>query len=112
VRSPAEFSGEILAPAAFPQEQPNVPGHVPTSSNIPWSATDDGSFKSEEELRELYAGAGVDLEADNAIVYCRIGERSAHTWFVLRELLGAKNVHNYDGSWVEYGSLVGVPVER
>jgi len=114
VRSPAEFSGEIKAPAAFPQEQPYISGHVPTAKNIPWSqaATDDGSFKSDDELRALYSGAGVDLEADHTIVYCRIGERSAHTWFVLHELLGMENVRNYDGSWVEYGSLVGAPVER
>ena len=114
VRSPAEFNGEILAPAAFPQEQPYVPGHVPGAVNVPWSqaATDDGSFKSDQELRALYESAGLDLTADETIVYCRIGERSAHSWFVLRELLGATNVRNYDGSWVEYGSLVGVPVER
>ncbi|MGO4255975.1 sulfurtransferase [Marmoricola sp. RAF53] len=114
VRSPAEFSGEILAPAAFPQEQPYVPGHVPTAANVPWSqaATDDGSFRGDDELRALYTAAGVDLDAGETIVYCRIGERSAHTWFVLHELLGVQNVRNYDGSWVEYGSLVGVPVER
>jgi thiosulfate/3-mercaptopyruvate sulfurtransferase len=113
VRSPQEFSGEILAPAHFPQEQPQVPGRVPTAKNVPWSqaAAEDGTFKTDEELRALYAGAGVDLEGSETIVYCRIGERSAHTWFVLHEILGLPNVRNYDGSWVEYGSLVGVPVE-
>ena len=112
VRSPQEFSGEILAPAHFPQEQPQVPGRVPTAKNVPWSqaAADDGTFRSDAELRSLYAGAGVDLEGET-IVYCRIGERSAHTWFVLHEILGLSDVRNYDGSWVEYGSLVGVPVE-
>jgi thiosulfate/3-mercaptopyruvate sulfurtransferase len=114
VRSPAEFTGEILAPAHFPQEQPQVPGHVPTAVNVPWSkaAADDGTFLPTDELRALYAGAGVDLADRDTIVYCRIGERSAHTWFVLHELLGLTDVRNYDGSWVEYGSLVGVPVER
>jgi thiosulfate/3-mercaptopyruvate sulfurtransferase len=114
VRSPDEFSGRILAPAAFPQELPQVRGHVPTAVNIPWSksANEDGSFRSEDELRALYSGAGA-LPADrDTIVYCRIGERSAHTWFVLHELLGVAGVKNYDGSWVEYGSLVGVPVQR
>jgi thiosulfate/3-mercaptopyruvate sulfurtransferase len=115
VRSPAEFSGEILAPASFPQEQPQVAGHVPTSVNVPWSkaAAEDGTFRSDDELRALYADAGVDLSGDrDTIVYCRVGERSAHTWFVLRELLGQPQVKNYDGSWVEYGSLVGVPIEK
>ena len=115
VRSPQEFSGEILAPASFPQEQPQVGGHVPTAVNVPWSkaAAEDGTFRSDEELRALYADAGVDLSGErDTIVYCRVGERSAHTWFVLRELLGQPQVKNYDGSWVEYGSLVGVPVEK
>jgi thiosulfate/3-mercaptopyruvate sulfurtransferase len=113
VRSPAEFSGEILAPAHFPQEQPQVRGHVPTSVNVPWSkaAAEDGSFRSDEELRSLYADAGLDLGGEPVTVYCRVGERSAHTWFVLRELLGLPDVRNYDGSWVEYGSLIGAPVE-
>ncbi|SOC47848.1 thiosulfate/3-mercaptopyruvate sulfurtransferase [Blastococcus aggregatus] len=115
VRSPQEFSGEILAPASFPQEQPQVGGHVPTSVNVPWSkaAAEDGTFRSDEELRALYTGAGVDLSGQqDTIVYCRVGERSAHTWFVLRELLDQPQVKNYDGSWVEYGSLVGVPIEK
>ncbi|MCI0386066.1 sulfurtransferase [Streptomyces sp. CNQ085] len=112
VRSPDEFSGKLLAPAHLPQEQSQRPGHVPTASNIPWSksANDDGTFKTDEELKELYQEAGVDLSKDT-IAYCRIGERSAHTWFVLHELLGQENVRNYDGSWTEYGSLVGVPIE-
>jgi thiosulfate/3-mercaptopyruvate sulfurtransferase len=111
VRSPDEFSGKLLAPAHLPQEQAQRAGHVPTARSIPWSkaANDDGTFKSDDELRELYEGAGVDLGRDT-IAYCRIGERSAHTWFVLHELLERENVKNYDGSWTEYGSLVGVPV--
>ena len=112
VRSPDEYSGRLLAPAHLPQEQSQRPGHVPTAKNIPWSkaANDDGTFKSDDDLTALYVGAGVDLGKDT-IAYCRIGERSAHTWFVLHELLGAPNVKNYDGSWTEYGSLVGVPIE-
>jgi thiosulfate/3-mercaptopyruvate sulfurtransferase len=112
VRSPDEFAGRLLAPAHLPQEQSQRPGHIPTASNIPWSqaANDDGTFKSDDELRTLYGDKGVDLEKDT-IAYCRIGERSAHTWFVLHELLGQPNVKNYDGSWTEWGSLVGVPIE-
>ena len=111
VRSPDEYSGKLLAPAHLPQEQSQRPGHVPTARNIPWSkaAADDGTFKSDADLKALYEGEGVDLAKDT-IAYCRIGERSAHTWFVLHELLGQTNVKNYDGSWTEYGSLVGVPV--
>ena len=111
VRSPDEFSGKLLAPAHLPQEQSQRPGHIPTAANIPWSqaANDDGTFKSDDELTALYAGKGVDLDKDT-IAYCRIGERSAHTWFVLHELLGQPNVKNYDGSWTEWGSLVGVPI--
>ena len=118
VRSPAEFSGEILAPAHFAQEQPQVPGHVPGAVNVPWSqaVADDGTFLADARLRELYAGAGLSLTgpgeaAADIVVYCRIGERSAHSWFVLHELLDQPSVRNYDGSWVEYGSLIGVPVE-
>jgi thiosulfate/3-mercaptopyruvate sulfurtransferase len=112
VRSPDEFSGKLLAPAHLPQESAQRPGHIPTARNIPWakSANEDGTFKSDDELRALYGGAGVDFGQDT-IAYCRIGERSAHTWFVLHELLGQANVKNYDGSWTEYGSLVGVPIE-
>lgn len=112
VRSPDEFSGKILAPAHLPQEQSQRPGHIPSAINVPWSkaANEDGTFKSDEDLAKLYAEAGLDGEKET-IAYCRIGERSSHTWFVLRELLGHKNVKNYDGSWTEYGSLVGAPIE-
>jgi thiosulfate/3-mercaptopyruvate sulfurtransferase len=112
VRSPDEFAGRLLAPAHLPQEQAQRPGHIPTAANIPWSqaANDDGTFKSDDELTTLYRDKGVDLSKDT-IAYCRIGERSAHTWFVLHELLEQPNVKNYDGSWTEWGSLVGVPIE-
>jgi thiosulfate/3-mercaptopyruvate sulfurtransferase len=112
VRSPDEYAGRLLAPAHLPQEQSQRPGHVPTAISVPWSkaANDDGTFKSDDELTALYAAAGLDLSKDT-IAYCRIGERSAHTWFVLHELLGQSSVRNYDGSWTEYGSLVGVPVQ-
>ncbi|MBF6332600.1 sulfurtransferase [Nocardia transvalensis] len=112
VRSPDEFSGKILAPAHLPQEQSQRPGHIPGAINVPWSkaANEDGTFKSDEELKDLYAEAGLNGDKET-IAYCRIGERSSHTWFVLRELLGHQNVKNYDGSWTEYGSLVGAPIE-
>jgi thiosulfate/3-mercaptopyruvate sulfurtransferase len=112
VRSPDEFAGRLLAPAHLPQEQAQRGGHVPTARNVPWSkaAEEDGTFKSDDALRTLYSEAGVDFSTDT-IAYCRIGERSAHTWFVFHELLGQPNVKNYDGSWTEYGSLVGVPIE-
>ncbi len=112
VRSPDEFSGKILAPAHLPQEQSQRPGHIPTAINVPWSkaANEDGTFKSDEDLAKLYAEAGLDGDK-LTIAYCRIGERSSHTWFVLQELLGHQNVKNYDGSWTEYGSLVGAPIE-
>jgi thiosulfate/3-mercaptopyruvate sulfurtransferase len=112
VRSPEEYRGEKLAPDHLPQEQSQVPGHIPGAANIPWSkaANEDGTFKSAEELRALYEEAGITPDRE-VIAYCRIGERSSHTWFVLRELLGYPAVKNYDGSWTEYGSLVGVPVE-
>ncbi len=112
VRSPAEFSGELAAPAHLPQEGGQVKGHVPSAKNIPWSkaANEDGTFKLQEELKDIYTTAGVDLGRET-IAYCRIGERSAFSWFVLHELLEVKGVKNYDGSWTEYGSLVGVPVE-
>ena len=111
VRSPQEFSGELFAPAHLPQEGGQIKGHIPTAKNIPWSkaANEDGTFRSNEELSELYVNAGVNF-AQEAIAYCRIGERSAFSWFVLHELLDMQNVKNYDGSWTEYGSLVGVPV--
>jgi thiosulfate/3-mercaptopyruvate sulfurtransferase len=113
VRSPDEFSGKLLAPAHLPQEQSQRGGHIPTAVNVPWSkaANEDGTFKSDEELTKLYADAGLDTSKDT-IAYCRIGERSSHTWFVLHELLGHPNVKNYDGSWTEYGSLIGVPIEK
>jgi thiosulfate/3-mercaptopyruvate sulfurtransferase len=113
VRSPDEFAGRLMAPPHLPQEQAQRAGHIPTAMNVPWSkaANDDGTFRSDEELRSLYRDAGVDF-GKNTIAYCRIGERSAHTWFVLHELLDQPNVKNYDGSWTEYGSLVAVPIER
>jgi thiosulfate/3-mercaptopyruvate sulfurtransferase len=113
VRSPEEFRGEKLAPDHLPQEQSQVPGHIPGAANIPWAqaANEDGTFKSAKELRELYAEQGI-TGTDEVIAYCRIGERSSHTWFALTELLGFDRVKNYDGSWTEYGSLVGAPVEK
>ena len=111
VRSPDEFAGRLLAPAHLPQEQAQRAGHIPTAINVPWSksANEDGTFKSDDELAKIYGEAGLD-ESKDTIAYCRIGERSSHTWFVLKELLGKENVKNYDGSWTEYGSLIGVPV--
>jgi thiosulfate/3-mercaptopyruvate sulfurtransferase len=113
VRSPDEFSGKLLAPAHLPQEQSQRAGHIPTAANIPWSqaANEDGTFKSDDELRALYGAKGV-ADGTPVIAYCRIGERSSHTWFALKELLGFSDVKNYDGSWTEYGSLVGVPIEK
>jgi thiosulfate/3-mercaptopyruvate sulfurtransferase len=113
VRSPEEFRGELLAPPHLPQEQAQVPGHIPGARNIPWgkAANEDGTFKSAEELKKLYETEGITADKD-VVAYCRIGERSSHTWFVLTELLGYPNVKNYDGSWTEYGSLVGMPVEK
>jgi thiosulfate/3-mercaptopyruvate sulfurtransferase len=113
VRSPAEYSGQLIAPPHLPQEAAQVPGHIPGAANVPWAsaAREDGSFKSDDELTDLYGGVGVTGDKE-VIAYCRIGERSSHTWFVLHELLGYPQVRNYDGSWTEYGSLVGVPVER
>jgi thiosulfate/3-mercaptopyruvate sulfurtransferase len=112
VRSPDEFSGKLLAPAHLPQEQSQRAGHIPSAINVPWSkaANEDGTFKSDAELTEIYGDAGLD-DSKDTIAYCRIGERSSHTWFVLHELLNQPKVKNYDGSWTEYGSLVGVPVE-
>ncbi|MCG5448411.1 sulfurtransferase [Micromonospora hortensis] len=111
VRSPDEFAGRLLAPAHLPQEQAQRAGHIPTAISVPWSkaANEDGTFRSDNELRKIYGDAGLD-DGKETIAYCRIGERSSHTWFVLQELLGHRNVKNYDGSWTEYGSLVGVPV--
>ena len=113
VRSPDEFAGKLLAPAHLPQESAQRAGHIPSAINVPWSkaANEDGTFKTDDELKEIYGEAGLDTGKDT-IAYCRIGERSSHTWFVLHELLGLDNVKNYDGSWTEYGSLVGVPIEN
>jgi len=112
VRSPEEYRGEKLAPDHLPQEQAQVPGHIAGAANIPWvkAANDDGTFKSADELKALYEAEGITADRD-VIAYCRIGERSSHTWFALQELLGYPNVKNYDGSWTEYGSLVGATVE-
>lgn len=111
VRSPDEYAGRLLAPAHLPQEQSQRAGHVPTSLNVPWSknCNDDGTFKSDADLKALYEEVGID-DSKDTIALCRIGERSSLTWFVLKELLGHQNVKNYDGSWTEYGSLVGVPI--
>ena len=113
VRSPAEFSGELIAPPGYEQEGAQRAGHIPTAVSIPWASAvlDDGTFKSAADLRELYAAQGVTPEKE-VTAYCRIGERSAHTWFVLTELLGFERVRNYDGSWTEWGNLVDVPIER
>jgi thiosulfate/3-mercaptopyruvate sulfurtransferase len=113
VRSPEEFRGELLAPPHLPQEQAQVPGHIPGAANITWSKTvnEDGTFKTPDELRKLYEAEGVTPDKD-VVTYCRIGERSSHSWFVLQELLGFDKVRNYDGSWTEYGSLVGVNIEK
>ena len=113
VRSPAEFSGELLAPPAAPQEGSQRGGHIPGASNIPWgqAVAEDGTFKSADDLRALYGSQGIDGSRET-IAYCRIGERSSHTWFVLTQLLGFENVRNYDGSWTEWGSIVGAPIEK
>ncbi|MEX1022480.1 MAG: sulfurtransferase [Dehalococcoidia bacterium] len=112
VRSPAEFTGEVIAPPGM-TETAQRGGHIPGAKNIPWAraVNEDGTFKSPDELKSLYEGAGVKPDGDT-IAYCRIGERSSHTWFVLKYLLGYDHVKNYDGSWTEYGSMVGVPIER
>ena len=113
VRAPAEFSGELLAPANLPQEGSQRGGHIPGAANIPWGQAvgEDGAFKSADDLIELYGGKGIDGGRET-IAYCRIGERSSHTWFVLTQLLGFENVRNYDGSWTEWGSIVGAPIEK
>ena len=113
VRSPAEFSGELMAPANLPQEGSQRGGHIPGASNIPWgqAVAEDGTFKSADDLRALYGGQGIDGGRET-IAYCRIGERSSHTWFVLTQLLGFEDVRNYDGSWTEWGSIVGAPIEK
>jgi len=114
VRAPAEFSGELLAPANLPQEGSQRGGHIPGAANIPWASAvnaEDGTFKSVEELRSVYGGQGINGDSE-VITYCRIGERSSHTWFVLTQILGYQKVRNYDGSWTEYGSIVGAAIER
>jgi thiosulfate/3-mercaptopyruvate sulfurtransferase len=113
VRSPGEFSGELLAPENLPQEGAQRGGHIPTAKNIPWAKAvrEDGTFKGVGELKELYGAAGISADRET-IAYCRIGERSAHTWFVLTELLGYPDVRNYDGSWTEWGSLIKAPIEK
>jgi len=113
VRSPQEFAGELVAPPGYEQEGASRTGHIPGAQSIPWATAvrDDGTFKALDELREIYAAKGITPDKEIR-AYCRIGERSAHTWFVLRELLGYENVRNYDGSWTEWGNLVDVPIER
>ena len=113
VRSPGEYSGELLAPANLPQEGAQRGGHIPGAANIPWASAvrEDGTFKSADELRAIYGGKGVTPDKE-VIAYCRIGERSAHTWFVLTQLLGYPHIRNYDGSWTEWGSLVRAPIEK
>ena len=114
VRSPQEYSGELIAMAGYEQEGAQRGGHIPGAASVPWAqaVNEDGTFKSADELRELYESKGVVAEDDPIIAYCRIGERSAHTWFVLHELLGRDDVKNYDGSWTEWGNLVDVPIEK
>jgi thiosulfate/3-mercaptopyruvate sulfurtransferase len=113
VRSPGEYAGELIAPPGYEQEGAQRAGHIPTAASIPWATAvrDDGTFKPAGELRDLYAGKGITPDKE-IVAYCRIGERSAHTWFVLRELLGYERVRNYDGSWTEWGNLVDVPIEK
>jgi thiosulfate/3-mercaptopyruvate sulfurtransferase len=114
VRSPQEFSGELIAMPGYEQEGAQRAGHIPGAASVPWAqaVNEDGTFKSADELRDLYTSKGVIADDSPVIAYCRIGERSAHTWFVLHELLGQDDVKNYDGSWTEWGNLVGMPIEK
>jgi thiosulfate/3-mercaptopyruvate sulfurtransferase len=114
VRSPQEYSGELIAMAGYEQEGAQRSGHIPGAASVPWAqaVNEDGTFKSADELRELYTSKGVIADGEPVVAYCRIGERSAHTWFVLHELLGESDVKNYDGSWTEWGNLVDVPIEK
>jgi thiosulfate/3-mercaptopyruvate sulfurtransferase len=113
VRSPDEYTGKLLHMVNYPQEGATRGGHIPSAKNIPWAraAREDGTFKSADDLRALYGGEGVTPDKQ-VVAYCRIGERSAHTWFVLTQLLGYTNVRNYDGSWTEWGNLVNAPIEK
>jgi thiosulfate/3-mercaptopyruvate sulfurtransferase len=112
VRSPGEYSGQLLAPENLPQEGAQRGGHIPGAQNVPWATAvaENSAFKSADELRNIYGSKGV-TGGEEVVAYCRIGERSAHTWFVLHELLGYENTRNYDGSWTEWGSLIGAPIE-
>jgi thiosulfate/3-mercaptopyruvate sulfurtransferase len=114
VRSPGEYSGELLHMPDYPQEGAMRGGHIPTAANVPWARAvqEDGTFKNADDLREIYEGEAGLTEGDEVVAYCRIGERSSHTWFVLKYLLGYENVRNYDGSWTEWGNLVRAPIER
>ncbi len=113
VRSPAEYSGEIIAPPGM-SETAQRPGHIPGALNVPWAqaVAEDGTFKSREELQQLYGGKGLSADSPDVVAYCRIGERSSHTWFALKYILGYENVRNYDGSWTEWGNLIGAPIHK